>query len=90
MTEKWKPVQFLGLLSRKEVAPEREGEQEAGVCLRSLFEALGASSTLWEGVYTWGKEPGKLGEPMQEKELLFLEERSMFGFWATDEDEGGS
>ena len=53
--EKWRPVQFLGLLSRKEVAPEQEGVQEAGVCLRSLFEALGARSTLWEGVYTWVK-----------------------------------
>ena len=27
-------------------------------------------------------EPGELGEPMQEKELLFLEERSLFGFWS--------
>ena len=28
-------------------------------------------------------EPGELREPMQEKELLvlFLEERSLFGFW---------
>ena len=29
-------------------------------------------------------EPGELGEPMQEKELLvlFREERSLFGFWS--------
>ena len=55
MTEEWRPVQFLELLSRKEVAPGQEGEQEAGICLMSLFEALGASSTLWKGVYTWEK-----------------------------------
>ena len=49
------PVQEQGLLVlflEEEVAPEQEGEQEAGICLMSLFEALGASSTLWEGVYT--------------------------------------
>ena len=49
------PVQEQGLLilfPEEEVAPEQEGEQEAGIRLMSLFEALGASSTLWEGVYT--------------------------------------
>ena len=52
VTEKWRPVQFLELLSRKEVAPGQEGEQKAGICLMGLFEALGASSILWEGAYT--------------------------------------
>ena len=47
---------FLGLLSRKEVAPEQEGEQEAGVCLRSKFNSLGRSLHLGKGigVKSWG------------------------------------
>ena len=47
---------FLGLLSRKEVAPEQEGEQEAGVCLRSKFNSLGKSLHLGKGigVKSWG------------------------------------
>ena len=65
-----------GVPSRKEVAPGQEGEREAGVCIRSKFNSLGRSLHL-------EKEPGKLGEPIQEKELLF-------GFWVTNEDEGGS
>ena len=64
MTEKWRPVQFLGLLSRKEVAPEQEGEQEAGVCLRSKFNSLGRSLHLGKGIgvessvsrYPWNLE----------------------------------
>ena len=45
-----------GVLSRKEVAPEQEGEQEAGVCLRSKFNSLGRSLHLGKGigVKSWG------------------------------------
>ena len=57
--ESWRgrPIRkFLGLLSRKEVALEQEGEQEAGVCLRSKFNSLGRSLHLGEGigVKSWG------------------------------------
>ena len=43
MTEERRPVQLLELLLRKEVAPEQDGGQEAGIGFMSLFEALGAS-----------------------------------------------
>ena len=52
--------------SRKEVAPGQEGEQEAGVCLRSEFNSLERSLHLGHG--TW-----RVGSQYKRRSLVFPE-----------------
>ena len=63
VTEKWRPVQFLELLSRKEAASGQEGEQKGRYLfsgsvrgIRSKFNSLRRNLHLGKGtgVKSWG------------------------------------